>query len=90
MWKSLILDLLVPLHNRIFLASMWNYETNSALSTIKTAGLYHVPIKSYSKNTHRPFILKWITKINDQVIYENELLMLCTFAVRTFRGAQFS
>ena len=47
MWKSLILDLLVPLHNRIFLVSMWNYEANPPLSTIKTAGLYDVHIKSY-------------------------------------------
>ena len=58
MWKSLILDLLAPLHNRIFLVSMWSYEANSALSTIKTTGLYHVPIKGYSKNGHPFFILK--------------------------------
>ena len=63
MWKSLVLDLLVLLHNRIFLVSMWNYEDNSALSMIKTTSLYHDPIKSYSKNTHPPFILKWIIAI---------------------------
>ena len=39
---------------------MCNYEAKSPLFMIKTAGLYHVPIKSYSKNTHPPFILKWI------------------------------
>ena len=60
MWKSLVLDLLVPLHSRISLVSMWNYAANSALSVIKTAGVYYVPIKSYSKNTYLPFILKWI------------------------------
>jgi hypothetical protein len=26
---------------------------------VKTAALYLVPVKSYSKNTHAPFILKW-------------------------------
>ena len=26
---------------------------------LKTAGLYLVPIKSYSKNTHPPFVLEW-------------------------------
>ena len=30
------------------------------LSTVKTAALYHVPIKSYLKNTHGSSILKWI------------------------------
>ena len=39
---------------------MCNYEAKSTLFMIKTADLYHVPIKSYSKNTHPPFILKWI------------------------------
>jgi hypothetical protein len=28
--------------------------------TVKTAGLYHIPVKSYSKNTHGSSILKWI------------------------------
>ena len=60
MWKLLLLGLLVLLHTRIFLISMCNYEAKSSLFMIKTAGLYHVPIKSYSKNTHPPFILKWI------------------------------
>ena len=60
MWKSLLLGLSVPLHTRIFLVSMCNYETNSPLFMIKTARLYHIPIKSYSKNTHPSFILKWI------------------------------
>jgi hypothetical protein len=27
--------------------------------TVKTAALYLASIKSYSKNTHAPFILKW-------------------------------
>jgi len=26
---------------------------------VKTAAFYLVPIESYSKNTHPPFILKW-------------------------------
>ena len=39
---------------------MCNYEAKSPLFMIKTADLYHVPIKSYSKNTHPVFILKWI------------------------------
>ena len=26
---------------------------------VKTTALYLAPIKSYSKNTHAPFILKW-------------------------------
>ena len=60
MWKPLLLDLLVLLHSRIFLVSMCNYEAKSPLFMIKMADLYHVPIKSYSKNTHPFFILKWI------------------------------
>ncbi len=28
--------------------------------TVKTAALYLVPIRSYSKNTHTSFISKWI------------------------------
>jgi hemolysin-activating ACP:hemolysin acyltransferase len=31
----------------------------SFFSTVKTAALYLVPIKSYSKNTHPPSFLKW-------------------------------
>ena len=49
MWKSLLPDLLVPLHHRIFLVSMYNYEANSALSMTKTADLYHVPSKVIQK-----------------------------------------
>ena len=30
---------------------------------VKTTALYLAPIKSYSKNTHVPFILKWPTVI---------------------------
>ncbi len=32
----------------------------SLFPTVKTAALYLVPIKSYSKNTHGSSILKWI------------------------------
>ena len=28
--------------------------------TVKTAGLYRIPVKSYSKNTHGFSIMKWI------------------------------
>ena len=30
------------------------------LTTVKTAGLYLIPIKSYFKNTQLHYILKWI------------------------------
>ena len=33
---------------------------NTLFPTVKTVALYHVPIKSYSKNTHGSSILKWI------------------------------
>jgi hypothetical protein len=33
---------------------------NTLFPTVKTAALYHVLIKSYSKNTHVSSILKWI------------------------------
>jgi hypothetical protein len=33
---------------------------NVVYPTVKTAALWHVPIKSYSKNTHGSSILKWI------------------------------
>ena len=58
MWKSLLLGLLVPLHTRIFLVSMCNYEAKSPLFMIKRAGLYYVPRQSYSKNSHGSYILK--------------------------------
>jgi hypothetical protein len=32
----------------------------SLFPTVKTAALYLVPIKSYSKNTHTPSFLKWV------------------------------
>ncbi len=31
----------------------------SSFPTVKTAALYLVPIKSYSKNTHPPSFLEW-------------------------------
>jgi hypothetical protein len=60
MWMFLGLGLLVPLHTRIFLISMCNYEARSPLSMVKTAGLYHVLRQSYSKNSHGSYILKRI------------------------------
>ena len=36
--------------------------------TVKTAALYHVLIKSYSKNTHRPYILKWAVVLSTNVL----------------------
>jgi hypothetical protein len=35
----------------------------SLFPTVKTAALYLVPIKSYSKNTHPPFVLEWALDI---------------------------
>ena len=58
MWKSLVLDLLVFLHGRIFLVSMCKYEARSSLFMIKTVDLYHVPWQSYSQNSHISYILK--------------------------------
>ena len=60
MWKPLVLCLLVPLQSRIFLVSMFDYEGKSRLFVIKTADLYHIPIKTYWKTRQAPFILKWI------------------------------
>ncbi len=37
----------------------------SLFPTVKTAALYLVPIKSYSKNTHGSSILKWILVKSD-------------------------
>jgi len=36
----------------------------SLFPTVKTAALYLIPIKSYSKNTHLPFILEWAIDIH--------------------------
>jgi hypothetical protein len=32
----------------------------SLFPAVKTAGLYRIPVKSYSKNTHGSSFLKWI------------------------------
>ena len=50
--------LLVLLHSRIFLVSMYNYEARFSLFIIKTVGLYRVPRQSYSQNSHGSYILK--------------------------------
>ena len=61
---------------------MCNYEAKSPLFMIKTAGFYHVPIKSYSKNTRPPSILKWILDfefeyyVQSREKVENGLFML--------------
>ncbi len=43
----------------------------SLFPTVKTAALYLVPIKSYSKNTHTPSFLKWVIDICIE-IYETK------------------
>ena len=78
MWKSLLLGLLVPLHTRIFLVSMCNYEATSPLFMIKMAGLYYVPRQSYSKNSHGSYILKPILVLVQNNVLRTSTYVLCT------------
>ncbi len=63
----------------------------SLFQTVKAAALYHVPIKSYSKNTHPPsFLKRAVVGINQITTAEMtvtffpiSLLFLCTQKVST-------
>jgi hypothetical protein len=49
----------------------------SLFSTVKTAALYLVPIKSYSKNTHPPSFLEWAVLGNGDGTFSNYTTYLC-------------
>ena len=67
MWKSLVLDLLIPSHIRIFLISTSNYATKFSLFMIKMIGFYHVLRQSYSKNSQGSYILKPILELKSNL-----------------------
>jgi hypothetical protein len=50
----------------------------SLFPTVKTAALYIVPIKSYSKNTHPAFFLKWAVVL----LFKDHLLEYKIFVIK--------
>ena len=51
---------------------------------VKTAGLHLICIKSYSKNTHTSFNLKWILVILFDILPKNDFLKQFQYSIFTF------
>ena len=58
------------------------------LTTVKTAGLYLIPIKSYSKNTQLHYILKWILDQELEFVDHHRLQMLNVRILFVFKKSQ--